>query len=153
MSAVLETPILAIGRRIADASSRNVAYDLGGEGRAKVGKDQADRMMAAAHHERTALVEVVCDLPAETLADAVLQLEAAYELAEPMSGAFAGEDAPSYDADLVRVLQAIGSALRVISALPGAEIPVAANTIARPTWSLRWTGELPPVRIAQEGLQ
>ena len=150
MSAVLETPILAVGRRIADASRRNRSCDIGGEERERVGRDQATRLMSAAYRERIALIEVVCGLPAETIADAVLQLEAAYELVEPMAGAFEGVDAPAYEADLVRILQAIASVLRVVSSLPGAVVPEASDGTPEKTWALRWKGELPPVRIAQE---
>lgn len=89
-----ETPILALGRRISDAWRRNQFFDMGGEGRQLVGRDQAYRLMDAAITERTALVGAVCGLPAETIADAVIQLLAAYELADAMDGAFEGERRP-----------------------------------------------------------
>ena len=148
MSAPVETPILALGRRTAEVLQRMRDHDRGGAAYDRMAPDCADRINGAACEEYYALAGITCDLPAETLTDTLVQLGAAAGLIENLlacDNAITGN--PEIEAECERIERAIASAIRVLLEVPD----VLAEGLRREEFSgfpeHKWKGEMPAVRI------
>ena len=148
MTAPIETPILALGRRGSEALQRMRDHDRGGAAYDRMPSDCAHRLNGAACDEYFALSRIVCSIPAETLPDALVQLGAAMELMETL---VAGDNAvtrdPDVEAECRLIERGIAGALRVLLEMPGA----LANGLRREDYANfaenKWDGELPAVRV------
>ena len=138
----VETPILELGRRTAAAERRMEDYDFPeGELYKTVSPDYAALMNGAACDEIWSLTGIICDLPALTMQDVVVQLHAAFVLSDQLlEGQKKG--APS-----ARIRKVLASALRVLMARPGAVAPGTIDLTGKGAFSLVWKGEMPAVHL------
>ena len=147
MSTPVETPLLALGRRVAEAEQRMRDHDLRGKEYDRMPPDCARRINGAACEEYYALSGIACDLPAETLTDALVQLAAAASIIECL---LANENVVTRDAEAdaecTRIERAIASTIRVLLEVPG----VLVDGLQRDSFSCwptnKWKGELPAVQ-------
>ncbi len=150
MSAPAETPVLRLGRRIANAEQQMRDHDQGGKDFGNMPADCASRINGAACEEYYALAGITCDLPAETLTDALVQLGAAATLMESLMACDNGLTRdPELAGDCARIERAIAGAIRVLLEVPGAVVDGLDREDLAAWPKNKWPGELPPVRVGE----
>ena len=150
MMPLFETPMLAIARRATAALQRMRDHDLNGKDYDRMLTACAERINLASCDEWYALARLTCDVPAETVSDALVQLEAAAGLMELLTTHEDGLKAPEAEADCHRVERAITSAIRVLLEIPGSVVDETRRRDFAQSVCNRWKGDLPPVRFGGE---
>ena len=147
-ASIIETPILNLGRRVAEACERVRSHDIHGDKYDTVPSSYASSFLAAAHSEGMSLRYIICDLPAITLQDVAVQLDAAFVLADCLSGSRnALTEDSELDAEFSHIKRAIASASRVLVSRPGALVPGTMSEASKDHFRLVWKGDLPPVAL------